>query len=138
MKLNSLEAKTKCLQNQYESYVKENYDLNVNGSKSSSQNIADLLSFYLSRKAYESWQKLTLAEPPRLPGLFYTPEQFFWITSTQRFCSIDRDIAVVKRKILSDFPIYQFRVINSLRNNEDFARDFRCPEGSRMNVASKC
>lgn len=138
MKLDSLVNKSKCFQSQYESYVKEVYDVNVNGSKSSSQNIGDFLSFYLSHNAYKSWQKSTSEQPPRLPGLFFTPEQFFWISSAQRHCSIDRDIAVVKRKILTEFPIHQFRVVNSLRNNEDFSRDFNCPEGSSMNAASKC
>lgn len=138
MELDSLEVNWKCLQNQYESYVKEVYNINVNGSKSSSQNFGDFLSFYLSRKAYESFQTLNLEKPKRLPGLTYTSEQFFWISSAQRYCAIDRDAAVIKRKILSEFPLYEFRVINPLRNNDDFARDFECPEGSRMKIATKC
>ena len=31
-----------------------------------------------------------------------------------------------------------YRILGPLSNNDDFARDFNCPVGSKMNPAKKC
>jgi predicted metalloendopeptidase len=136
--LKVFDEKSMCLQSQYESFVLENYNTTIDGAKASLRNNADFLTAYLSYKAYQSWRNSTSKEPEKLPGLDFTSEQFFWIVSAQKFCSVDRSRVVTIRKILSSHPIESFRVINTLRNNEDFARDFSCPLGSAMNIAVKC
>jgi neprilysin len=136
--LKVFEEKSECLQSQYESFVLENFNKTIDGKKASLRNHADFLTYYLSYKAYQSWSNSNSREPEKLPGLNFSSEQFFWIASAQRFCSVDRSVDVTIRKILSSHPIESFRVINSLRNNEDFARDFSCPLGSAMNIPIKC
>ena len=77
-------------------------------------------------------------EEQPLAGLRYTPRQMFWISYSQLWCSKYHDSAL-KELILTDYHSPgEFRVIGPLSNNEDFARDFNCPLGSKMNPADKC
>lgn len=122
----------------YESFVAERYNITKNGRRVAKINNADILTYYLTYKAYKSVQQATEHSPLTLPGLKFTPEQFFWISSAQRFCILERNDEITKRKILTDFPADQFRVNNPLRNNNDFAKDFECQEGSPMNIIEKC
>lgn len=138
MKLDALKETSDCVKKQYEDYILENFAITINGSKVSQHNDADLFSFLLSYNAFKALKSSNSAELLRLPGLHFTAEQFFWISSTQRFCIIERQRETTIRKIYSDFPIEAFRVINALRNNKDFARDFNCAPGSGMNPESKC
>ena len=56
----------------------------------------------------------------------------------QGWCSVKTDEAQ-KTQILRDTHSPQaFRTIGSLSNNEDFAKDFNCPKGSKMNPEKKC
>jgi Peptidase family M13 len=138
MKLDIFKIKSICLQDQYKNFVQQNYNITVNGSEASFQNNADFLSFFLSSKAFKNWMAVTSIETLRLPGLFFDSKQFYWISVAQRFCSIDRSVDVIRRKILSDYPLDSFRIFNSLRNNGDFAESFNCPINSPMNLNLKC
>ena len=63
------------------------------------------------------------------------------------------DLLIVRREVYqcadqNNFKTYSFqigshspsryRVLSSLSNNEDFAKDFNCPVGSKMNPVEKC
>jgi predicted metalloendopeptidase len=62
----------------------------------------------------------------------------FWISYGQLWCSKYHDSAL-KNLILTDaHSPGEFRVLGPLSNNHDFAKDFNCPVGSRMNPADKC
>jgi membrane metallo-endopeptidase-like protein 1 len=83
------------------------------------------------------WVSENKKEQP-LAGLPYTPLQMFWISYSQLWCSKYHDSAL-KELILTDYHSPgEFRVIGPLSNNEDFARDFNCPLGSKMNPVDKC
>ena len=73
-----------------------------------------------------------------LAGLAYTPQHMFWVSYAQTWCSKYHDSAL-RELILTDYHSPgEFRVIGPLSNNNDFAKDFNCPVGSRMNPEKKC
>ena len=77
-------------------------------------------------------------EEPLLPGLNLTQKQLFFVSFGQLWCSKYRDQAL-KRLIKTDAHSPGiFRVIGTLQNNEDFAKAFNCPKGSKMNPEKKC
>lgn len=97
------------------------------------ENIADFSGFKLSYSAYQAWVQRNGKEP-QLPGIGYTPNQLFWISSILYECF---DINKTRAKM--DAHAYNsFRVIGPMRNNHNFAQDFNCPVGSKMNPAIKC
>ena len=56
----------------------------------------------------------------------------------QGWCAVKTDEAL-KTQILTDNHSPQaFRTIGPLSNNDDFAKDFNCPKGSKMNPEKKC
>lgn len=72
------------------------------------------------------------------PGLPYTQKQLFWISYGQSCCAKYTD-EELKEYVLEDtHPPGEFRLIGSITNNEDFAKDFNCPVGSKMNPIKKC
>jgi Peptidase family M13 len=130
-----LDDKENCALDQYEDYLKEKFNLKVDTTQSSVLNTAEVISYFLSYSAYRAsrGQKELL-----LPGINRTSEQFFWIASAQQRCSKDKGHQFTKKAILSTFPHDPFLVINSVRNNENFGKDFGCPIGTAMNLARKC
>lgn len=109
----------------------------MNGVHTQGENIADNGATKQSYRAYKRWEKLHGKET-KLPGLPYSTEQMFWISAAQIWCAYDRP-EFMKVKIRTDsHALEQFRVIGSLGNNDDFARDFNCPVGSPMNPTNKC
>lgn len=141
---------------QYQKYV---ISLKLNGINTQGENIADNGGIKESYLAYQRWVDENEPEP-RLPGLDYTPQQLFWVSAAQTWCSVYRpgNYIIVNSKCL-DLSSYnnqislesmkmrittgvhspaQFRVLGPFSNMKDFARDFNCPEGSPMNPVNKC
>lgn len=61
----------------------------MNGINTQGENIADNGGIKESYRAYKKWIKENGAEK-RLPGLEYTPEQLFWVSAAQTWCSVYR------------------------------------------------
>lgn len=98
-----------------------------NGVTSLGENIADNGGVKL---AYQAYQFKNLSEP-RLPGLEnYSPQQMFWISTVNYWCQKHESDNVH----LPD----EIRVIGTLSNMPQFAKDFNCPIGSKMNPEKKC
>lgn len=114
------------IRDQYQDYVKENYNMTVDGSKAFRINFADFLSYTYAYKAMK-FETENLAEKPlALPGLHYSVDQFFWISAMQRYCHVNKDQETLQKLVLSNFPIESFRANNPLLNNFDFHSDFNC------------
>lgn len=87
--------------------------------------------------AYQKWLQRNKPEK-QLPGLKFTPQQLFWISAANVWCSKARP-EYEKLQILGDFhsPNY-YRVNIPFLNSGLFAKDFSCPLGTRMNPKHKC
>jgi len=102
------------------------------------ENIADRGGLKLAYNAYREWVKEHGVEP-RLPGLQeYTPQQMFWLSNANVWCSKDSKIYINYISKYDGHSPSRIRIIGSLSNIKDFSDDFRCPLGSNMNPAEKC
>jgi len=131
--------KAQCIIWQYGNYTaRPPVSINLNGINTQGENIADNGGIKEAYNAYQSWTKRNGAEP-RLPGFAeYTPEQMFWISAGNTWCSKYRPLALERRIRTGAHSPGPFRVKGPFSNSPDFSRDFHCPIGSTMNPTSKC
>ncbi|XP_035226354.1 neprilysin-2-like [Stegodyphus dumicola] len=133
------EQKAQCFIEQYCNYTVENCDLLNSDAETTalSENIADNGGLKAAYLAYQSWTRVNGTEP-LLPGLNFTQNQLFWIGAANILCEKSRPESM---KISSlTFPRIpgQFKVIGPMSNLPQFAQDFQCSEGTRMNPTNKC
>ncbi|XP_031827062.2 M13 family metallopeptidase neprilysin 2 isoform X1 [Nomia melanderi] len=129
--------KAECIIHQYGNYTVEDVGLNLNGINTQGENIADNGGIKEAYLAYKKWVNRNYKES-RLPGLPYTPEQLFWISAANTWCSKYRPEAMKLRITTGFHSLGKFRVLGPLSNMEEFSRDFSCPLGSKMNPQKKC
>ena len=110
----------------------------VNGITTQGENIADNGGMKIARRAYQKYQQKAGREPA-LPGLQqFSNEQMFWLGASNAWCSVYKEERL-RLLLLTDPHAPSFTRINtSLRNFRQFAEDWQCPVGSRMNPAERC
>jgi len=111
--------------------------IQINGSLTQGENIADSGGLREAFRAYENYVALHGREP-RLPGLEqYSPEQIFFISYAHSWCG-QQTIKDLKSQLKGDphSPV-RYRVIGPLSNSVEFVHHFQCPIGE-MNRAQKC
>ncbi|KAJ8668517.1 hypothetical protein QAD02_010180 [Eretmocerus hayati] len=129
--------RVQCVIDQYGNYTHELLKSPVNGEFTQGENVADNGGIKAAYRAYEKWTKTNGAEP-MLPGLNYSPQQMFWISSASFFC-VAKDVWGVLIDLMeSRHSPAEFRIRGSLSNMPEFARDFQCPKGSKMNPENRC
>jgi membrane metallo-endopeptidase-like protein 1 len=131
------EAKAKCIIEQYGNYTDEQTMLSLNGINSQGENIADNGGIKQAYLAYQKWVSKN-GEEAVLPGLDYTPNQLFWLSAVQSWCSVYRTEILKILITTNDHPPSQFRMRGILSNMHEFSKDFNCAEGSPMNPVNKC
>ncbi|XP_006624144.1 endothelin-converting enzyme homolog isoform X1 [Apis dorsata] len=127
--------RTECFVEQY-----SNFEINgrhVNGLQTLGENIADNGGLKAAYHAYLSIPKSYKDQLP-LPGLNLTHRQLFFLNFAQVWCSAIMSEAVALQIEKDAHCPSKFRVIGSLSNLPEFATEFNCPEGSRMNPVHKC
>ncbi|KAF7992754.1 hypothetical protein HCN44_005098 [Aphidius gifuensis] len=130
--------KTKCFIEQYDNYTIEEIQEKANGLGTLDENMADIGGVKLSYLAYKELSKEHGPEQ-KLPGFeSFTSEQMFWLSSANAWCSKVRPEILSKIKNNDSHSLPEHRVMGALSNNDDFANDFNCPSGSRMNPINKC
>jgi len=137
--------KTKCIADEYSAFQIENGD-HVNGNLTLGENIADNGGLRESFHAYRTWVNRTVKdggnggkEEPNLPGLpDLTPNQLFFLSFATVWCGDTRAEEEHRRIVTDPHSPGRFRVIGTLSNSEDFAREFNCPKGGKMNPEKKC
>ncbi|XP_022190551.2 neprilysin-2 [Nilaparvata lugens] len=130
--------KAKCIIDQYGNYTATQVNMKLNGINTQGENIADNGGIKLSYYAYREWVRQNGPEP-RLPGLqMFSPQQMFWISAAKSWCLKIKDEELKMRITTGVHSPGEFRVIGPLSNLKEFAQDFGCPTGSKMNPQHKC
>lgn len=129
--------KKACIIDQYANFKDPETELNLNGINTQGENIADNGGL---KEAYFAYQNYVKKKGPEdgLPGLNYTTNQLFWISYAQTWCAVFRPEALKKRILTGVHSPNQYRVTGPLVNMEEFSKDFKCTEGSKMNPQKKC
>jgi len=129
--------KAKCIIGQYGNYSIPDLDnLAVNGVNTQGENIADNGGIKEAYRAYDAWVAENGPEK-QLPGLEYTPKQMFWVSAANVWCAKYRPQAMKLRVLTGVHSPDQFRVQGPFSNMAEFASDWKCPLGSRMNPSAE-
>ncbi|CAG9788406.1 unnamed protein product [Diatraea saccharalis] len=116
-------------------FCKEKYY--VDGKKTLGENIADNGGVKEAFAALQHHLRKHGPEP-KLPGFEdMTSEQMFFISYANLWCEVPT-IDALEYEIDDEHSPHQFRPKGSLQNNEEFARAWHCPPGSKMNPITKC
>ncbi|XP_035228957.1 neprilysin-2-like [Stegodyphus dumicola] len=128
--------KSECFVTQYDNYARESPEFEkwVNSNSTKVENMAETAGLEIAYLAYQSWVNDNQIEK-KLPGLKYTPNQLFRISAANVLCEKQRKMNL-KSNNLGGSPM--FRVIGSMSNLPQFARDFNCPANTTMNRENKC
>lgn len=131
----NFKERQKCFVNQYSHY--EIFGLKVNGNLTLGENLADNGGVKTSYQAYKNVtaDKGTVFS---LPELDYTPEQLFFISFGQLWCSRYTKAGIAAQLLTNPHSPGPFRVEGVLVNSKEFADAFKCPAGSAMNPKDKC
>jgi len=125
--------KAQCMVEQYNQYSYPHLDnITVNGINTLGENIADNGGIKTSYQAYKSWVSRN-GQEPILPGLNLTPEQLFWVSGANVWCSKHRPGDLRMNVMLGTHTPANYRIKGAFSNLEDFSRDFQCKVGSQMN-----
>lgn len=128
--------KVKCIIDQYGNYTEPLTNLKLNGFNSVGENIADCGGMKHSYRAYLRWKKNNVEL--KIPGLAYTPQQMFWISAAQSWCTSYSTTALKNLITTNSHLPVQFRINVPLSNLKKFSEDFHCAIGTPMNPVSKC
>ncbi|XP_049843202.1 neprilysin-2-like isoform X5 [Schistocerca gregaria] len=131
--------KAECIISQYGNYTDDQTGMHLNGINTQGENIADNGGIKEAYRAYLALERRTGKSEPRLPALSgLSPRQMFWVSAAQTWCSKYRTEAMRQRITTGVHSPGRFRVLGPLSNRPEFAEDFACPLGSRMNPVQKC
>ncbi|XP_072019291.1 neprilysin-1-like isoform X1 [Amphiura filiformis] len=134
---NSYKDRAQCLVDQYSSYRIPEININVDGARTLSENIADNGGIKAAFLGYKKWVAQNGAENIQLPGLNYTSEQLFFINFGQFWCSLHKP-EDLRNSMYAPYPPSQYRVIGTVSNSKVFAETFKCKKNSAMNPTKKC
>ncbi|XP_043280867.1 endothelin-converting enzyme homolog isoform X1 [Venturia canescens] len=127
--------RTECIVDQYSDY--EIQGRRVNGRQTLGENIADNGGLKAAYHAYLSMPKSYDDQMP-LPGLNLTHRQLFFLSFAQVWCSAVTSEAIGLQIEKDSHCPPKYRVIGPLSNLPEFATEFNCPKGSKMNPVQKC
>ncbi|XP_026469709.1 neprilysin-4-like [Ctenocephalides felis] len=136
--IDAFHERAQCLIDQYSNYTVPEVDLQIDGFNTQGENIADNGGIKQAFRAYRRWLKLHGNSNETLPGINATNTQLFFLNFAQVWCGAMRPEAMRNKLKTAVHSPGKFRVIGTLSNSEDFAREYNCPRGSPMNPIKKC
>jgi len=126
-----------CIINQYSSFIEPQTGLHPNGNVTMAENMVDNIGIQVAYRAYQRWAATNTET--KIAGLDdYSQKQIFWIAAAHCYCAAYRTEHLINRLQTYPFSAGHFRVIGPRTNSEDFARDFQCAAGTKMNPVEKC
>lgn len=134
----NFQSRAECIIEQFNNTVDPQTKLNLNGISTQGENIADMGGI---QNAYLGYKRFLLRNgvEMQLPGLQqFTPEQLFWITTSQNWCSKYREEAMKLQITRNVHAPSKYRVLLPLKHNKAFADDFKCEANAPMNPVNKC
>lgn len=90
-----------------------------------------------SYSAYQRFVQQSKLEPI-LPGLFYTPNQLFWIAAAHTWCAVTRLEFDTTQYTTDEHAPFYYRINGAFSSLEEFSNDFNCQPNSPMNPIEKC
>ncbi|XP_017102244.2 neprilysin-4 isoform X1 [Drosophila bipectinata] len=138
--IRGFDERARCIIAQYSNYTVEEVGIVLNGESTQGENIADNGGLRQAFHAYKRWLKdhPNEVQDEMLPGLNMTGPQLFFLNFGQVWCGAMRPEAIRNKLNTAIHSPGRFRVIGTLSNSHDFAREFRCALGTPMNPANKC
>lgn len=133
----------KCLVAQYSNYTVPEVGIPVDGENTQGENIADNGGIKQAFRAYKQWLRVHANEKEAmdkevLAGVNATNTQLFFLNFAQVWCGAMRPEATRNKLKTAVHSPGRFRVIGTLSNSADFAKEYRCPLGAPMNPEQKC
>eukprot|EP00216_Chloropicon_sp_CCMP2111_P005995 CAMPEP_0198234252 /NCGR_PEP_ID=MMETSP1446-20131203/310_1 /TAXON_ID=1461542 ORGANISM="Unidentified sp, Strain CCMP2111" /NCGR_SAMPLE_ID=MMETSP1446 /ASSEMBLY_ACC=CAM_ASM_001112 /LENGTH=763 /DNA_ID=CAMNT_0043914999 /DNA_START=109 /DNA_END=2400 /DNA_ORIENTATION=- len=130
----NFEEMAQCFVDQYSQYEKDG--MGQNGNLTLGENMADNAGLELAHHAFV--QSRDRNKNSVLPNTPWTPEQLFFVSFGQIWCSSATPESVVKYLKTDFHSLPEFRVNGAVSNSPDFSRAFQCKAGSKMNPKHKC
>eukprot|EP00092_Neocalanus_flemingeri_P065816 GFUD01080095.1.p1 GENE.GFUD01080095.1~~GFUD01080095.1.p1 ORF type:complete len:831 (-),score=230.51 GFUD01080095.1:109-2601(-) len=132
--LEAYKEKIKCVEKEYGNFTVNGE--HINGLQTLGENIADNGGL---KAAFRAFTNLSDAGKNwsygDLPGLNMTDNQLFFLSFAQVWCDISTPQASHLSAMEDAHSPPRLRVMGTLSNSPDFAKEFKCAEGSRMNPA---
>lgn len=134
----SFKHKKACFKNQYSHFRYNGRYLPM--SDLQSENIADNGAIQLAYKSYIRWlnQQSLESLDELLPNMKLNNKKLFFLSFAQFFCVDVDDIIKDKVSLLDIHAPAKYRVVGPLVNFPEFAKVFKCPQGSTMNPQKRC
>lgn len=132
----NFQAREECLVKQYSADCSVQGH-KLDGKKTLGENTADNGGLKLAYKAYKKWQT-SKDHDTILPNLNVTLDQLFFLSFAQIWCEKSTPGYALSDLATNVHSPGKCRVEETLRNNVDFARAFKCKVGLPMNPINKC
>lgn len=126
-----------CFIEQYNQYTDPKTNLTVDGEYTLNENIADNGGTRAAYYAYLNWIKRN-GDERLVPGVKYNQKQLFWIAYAQAEGSVSGQDTLTDLIENDEHAPDEFRVNGVVSNLQEFANDFNCPVGTKMNPVKKC
>ncbi|XP_030573719.1 neprilysin-4 isoform X1 [Drosophila novamexicana] len=138
--IRGFDDRARCIISQYGNYTVEEVGISLNGESTQGENIADNGGLRQAFHAYMRWinENPHEAKDEMLPGLNMTGPQLFFLNFGQVWCGAMRPEAIRNKLNTAIHSPGRYRVIGTLSNSYDFAREFNCAAGTPMNPHKKC
>lgn len=111
--------------------------IKIDGDNTLGENIADNGGTRAAYYAYLNWVERNGMES-LVPGVKYNQKQLFWISYAQAESSVYGKVSLTYIIENYEHAPAEFRINGVVSNSREFANDFNCAEGTKMNPIEKC